>query len=151
RHDLTVDLNLSSRFETTSYGLAFLKRFNALNCEQKIRKLFVSERPQNRPQHGEGTGAMTQSMFHEGTEFAEGAMVLGDEKQGIVTEAALAAEITNDPAMTATFRDRLDFSFRIGKGGSAHVISGTLIVRKRRQFGQKAGIVGGIVPLPTGI
>src|SRR6516225_9190886 len=119
----------------TACGLAFVQKFR----ERNDRKSSVSERPQNRPQLGQCAGTVTQSMFHERTEFAEGAMVLGDEKQGIVTEAALAAEITNDPAMAATFRNHPDFSLRIGQGSSAYIIGGSLIIRERRQFGQEAG------------
>ena len=78
-------------------------------------------------------------------------MVLGNEEQRIVAEAAGAAPLTDDDAETAALDDRPHLSVRVRQRRRANVIGGPFLVGQRRQLGEKAVVVGLVVALLAGV
>src|SRR5262249_17922142 len=71
------------------------------------------ERSQRRPKSLKRPGAMAQRVFHDGAELAERAVILRNQEQRVVAEAAGAAGFADDDAVTATFDDGFHIARRI--------------------------------------
>ena len=93
---------------------------------------------------------MAQGVFDVRTELAKGAVIFGDQEQGVVTEAAGAA-LVGDRAVATTFRYGMDLALRVGQGCGANVIGGRVVVGQWRQLGQETVVVGVVVAVSAGV
>src|SRR5262249_53718059 len=103
------------------------------------------------PQLGEGAGAVAQRVLDAGAQLAERLVVLGDEEERVVAEAAAAARLAGDDAVTAALGDGADVAVGGRQRGGADVVGGAAVVGQRRQLGKQAGVVGRVVAVPAGV
>ena len=66
---------------------------------------------------------MTQGVLNPRTQLAKGPVILGDEEQRVVAEAAGTARLAQDHAVTAPFYGSDGGALRIRQDGGANVIS----------------------------
>ncbi len=90
----------------------------------------------------DGAGAVAEGGFDRGAEFAEGAVVFDDFKEGIVAEAAGAGGFEANAAVTVAFGFGLDVSGWVGQGGVADVMGGAFFERQFAEFFQQQAVVG---------
>src|SRR5438309_720130 len=81
-------------------------------ARNRPRPASIQELAQGGPQPGQGATAVAQGVLHAGTEFAEGPVVLRDQEQRVVAEAARPARRPQDDAVAAAL------------GGGPHVALG---------------------------
>src|SRR5262245_14182781 len=105
-------------------------------------RLTVREKPlQLWPQLLERLGAMAQRVFDARGQLAKRAVIFGNQEKRVVAEAARAAAIADDAAVTTPFRLSDDFPVRIADDDDADVVSGSLLFRHDGQFGQQLIVV----------
>ena len=75
----------------------------------------VGDQPrQAGPKVGEGAAAVAELVLDERAQFAEGLVILGNQKQGIVAESLVAARFADDPAAAGAFGLEADLARGVG-------------------------------------